>query len=93
MIVPDFRPVKIALIGEGQIHGEDDAISMRPYQASLRCSLNDSELLILSRTDFYRTFKASEQSWRNALRFAMLKEGEYISRCKSYLTMNKLVLE
>lgn len=52
-----FKPVKIALIGEGQIHGEDDAISMRPYQASLRCTLNDSELLVLTRVDFYRMFK------------------------------------
>ena len=49
-----YRRVKIGLIGEGQIHGEDDAISMRPYQASLRCTVPNSEVLVLAR----ETFKA-----------------------------------
>ena len=48
----DYRKVKIALIGEGRIHGEDDAIAMRPYQASLICSVANSELMILTKTDF-----------------------------------------
>ena len=26
-----YKRVKIAMIGMGQIHGEDDAITMRPY--------------------------------------------------------------
>ena len=43
-----YKRVKIALIGEGQIHGEDDAISMRPYCATLRCH-SHGELLALNR--------------------------------------------
>ena len=53
----DNKNVKIALLGEGRIHGEDDAITMRPYQASLICSVANSELLVLNRAEFYRTYK------------------------------------
>ena len=53
----DNKNVKIALLGEGRIHGEDDAIAMRPYQASLVCSVAQSELLVLTRVEFYRTYK------------------------------------
>ena len=49
--------VSLALLGERRIHGEDDAIAMRPYQASLVCSLADSEVYILTRIEFYRMFK------------------------------------
>ena len=27
----DYRQVKIALLGEGRIHGEDDVVAQRPY--------------------------------------------------------------
>ena len=41
--------MKIAIIGEGKVHGEDDAIALRPYQASLICNMNNSELLVMTR--------------------------------------------
>jgi len=66
---------------------------MRPYHSSLKCTVTSSELLVLSREDFYRTFKLSNESWKNALRQAQRKEALYISRCRSYLHINKLVLE
>ena len=63
-----MKPVKVAILGEGRTHGEDDAISMRPYKASLVCSKNDSELLILTREQFWRIFKNSPESWKAALK-------------------------
>ena len=88
-----FRPVKIALIGEGQIHGEDDAIAVRPYSATLKCNMADSELLMLPRVEFYRTFRHSQESWNEAVAGARMKEKEYIKRCRCYLRSNKLVDE
>lgn len=38
-------------------------------------------------------FKGSNECWKNALKQAQIKEEEYISRCRSYLDMNRLVLE
>lgn len=38
-------------------------------------------------------FKGSAECWKNALKQAQIKEEEYISRCRSYLDMNRLVLE
>ena len=46
----------------------------------------------MTRVDFYRMFKQSQESWRNAVNQAKLKEKEYISRCRSYLDMNKLIV-
>ena len=78
----NMKRVNIARIGEGQVHGEDDAIAMRPYQASLTCTVSGSELFVLSRVDFYRTFKQSTSSWNHSLHQAKLKEEEYVKRCR-----------
>ena len=88
----DFRQVKIALIGEGRIHGEDDTIAMRPYNASLICSVANSELFVMTRKEFQRIFKQSE-AWKNALKHAKSKEKEYIGRCNHYLDINKEVIK
>ena len=37
-------------------------------------------------------FKQSAESWRNALSQAKIKENEYLSRCRSYLDMNKKIV-
>lgn len=67
---------------------------MRPYQSSLVCNVAESELLVLSRTEFYRTFKHSTDSWRNAVKVAKAKELEYIKRCQNYLTRsNELITQ
>ena len=66
---------------------------MRPYQASLTCTVAGSELLIFTRTDFYRVFKAQSDSWKYALKYAKQKELEYINRCRCYLDINKQIIE
>ena len=70
----DFREVKIAYLGEGMLHGEDDAIENRPYQASLICNVAGSELFIFTKVEFYRAFKNKQDSWTNAVRQAKEKE-------------------
>ena len=55
----DYKYVKIALLGEGRLYGEHDAVADRPYKSSVICSVADSEMLVLSKTDFQRTFKSS----------------------------------
>ena len=92
-VFPEFKSVKIALIGAGQVHGEDDAIAMRPYQASLKCTVSGSQILVLSRSEFYRMFKNQQECWRSALSQAKTKEKEYIKRCRSYLDVNKQLVE
>lgn len=62
----EFRSVKIALLGERQIHGDDDVFAMRPYSATLRCSKANSELYVFKRAEFYRLFKLSHESWNFA---------------------------
>lgn len=79
----------MALIGEGQIHGEEDAISMRPYQASLRCHAT-GELLALDKKKFQNMFK---ECANGALEHARIKEKKYLERCRGYLDMNRQVLE
>ena len=87
----DYKHVKIALIGEGRLHGEDDCIALRPYHASLICSVADSELYTMTRKEFYRIFHMSD-NWKNAMKHAKAKEKEYISRCQHYLDINVEVL-
>ena len=89
----DFKRVKVALLGEGRIHGEDDAIALRPYQASLICSVSGSEAYELTRAEFYRAFKTQSDCWKTALKSAKEKEVEYIKRCRSYLDTNKEIIE
>ena len=84
----DYRQVKIALLGEGRIHGEDDVVAQRPYQASLICSLNDSELYVWTRADFQRAFRPGE-AWTSAVSHAQAKEVEYVDRCRSTLDVHK----
>ena len=74
------------------MHGEDDVIGQRPNQSTLTCNVADSELLVLTKMDFYRTFKHADSSWKNALKHAKKKEQTYILRCQSYLTLGKKVL-
>ena len=81
------------MIGEGRIHGEDDIIAERVYQASLTCNVKESELLVLTQADFYRVFRQSEDSWLNAVKHARNKEKEYLIRCRSYLDTGKLVID
>ena len=75
------------------MHGEDDAISNRVYQSSLICHTSGSELFVMSKADFQRTFKASSEAWKRALHHAKLKEHGYVSRCSHYLDVNKEVVE
>ena len=70
--------IKIALLGQGQLHGEDDAISERPYQSSLICNKSGSEIFMMTKADFLRTFQLSQDSWRKAVKHAKLKEHAYV---------------
>ena len=65
-------------------------MAQRPYQASLICSLNDSELYVWTRADFQRAFRPGE-SWTAAVSHAQAKEVEYVDRCRSTLDVHKKV--
>lgn len=83
----------LALLGKGRLHGEDDAVSMRPYSSSLICSKAGSEVFRLSRVEFYRMFKSNSDCWAKAMKFAQEKENKLIRRCKSYLYTSKDCVE
>lgn len=59
----------------------------------MTCMLSGSEVLVLSRVDFYRTFKNSAVSWNHSLRQAKIKEREYVKRCRKYLDVKQLVMK
>ena len=46
----------------------------------------------MTRVDFYRMFKQSQESWRQALKLAELKAMEYSTRCRSYLDINNQIV-
>ena len=73
------------------MHGEDDAISMRPYQSTLTCTENNSEIYIMQRNEFYRTFKTSPEVWKRVVHHAKAKEQYCLVRCRQYLETTKLV--
>ena len=56
----DYKLIKIALLGEGKIHGAKAVIEELPYETTMMCSVNDSELLIFSKIDFDRIKHESE---------------------------------
>ena len=84
--------VKIALMGSGQVFGEDDVIMDRPYQSSLICSENDSEAYSMPRSEFFRTFKQNVDNWRRLTELAQRKQQYYLQRCKQYLETTKRVI-
>ena len=75
-IVSDKRmiTVKLALLGKGKLFGAEDLIDDMPYRSSLICSLNDSVIYILSRSEFFRVFKSNEDVWKKVLEFAIQKD-------------------
>ena len=89
----NIHKLKIALLGVGQLHAEDDAISSRPYQSSLICHTSGSVLYEMTKAEFLRIFKTSSEAWRKAVHHAKMKEHGYVSRCSHYLEVNKEVVE
>lgn len=86
------QKLKIAFLGSGQVHGEDDAISLRPYQSSLLCTENHSEVFVMLRNEFYRTFKVTAETWKFVVEHAKAKEQYCIQRCRQYLETTKLII-
>ena len=67
LAISKYKRIKVAIICEGQIYGDDDAIAVRPYQSSLKCITPEAQALALSRGEFQRTFRASYESKRSAI--------------------------
>jgi CRP-like cAMP-binding protein len=66
--------IKLTILGEGQLFGDDDVILKRNYSCTLKCIQNDSEAYLISRHDFLRLFKGNEEAWRLMFESASQKE-------------------
>ena len=72
------KNVKIALIGRGQVFGDDDVTMQRAYQSSLVCSENDSEVYLMPRSEFFRTFRQNPDVWKRVADLIKHKQQYYL---------------
>jgi hypothetical protein len=68
-------------------------IKQRHCNSSLVCNLNDSEIFMMTREDFIRTFHVTESAWSKATGIANAKEFAYVNRCSHYLEVSKALLD
>jgi hypothetical protein len=55
---------KMALIGAGQIFGEEDAVFERPYSTSVICRSNQGFVFMIKSAEFTKKMRGNEESWR-----------------------------
>jgi len=55
---------KLALLGPGQMFGEDDVIFERRYTSSVFCRSNTGVLFCMKNAEFFRKLKSNEDCWK-----------------------------
>ena len=66
--------MKLAVVGFGQVIGDDDIIAERPYNSTITCIKNDSFMYLMPRADYIRLLKRSGDCWNMALNISKQKE-------------------
>lgn len=66
--------ISIAIIGPGQVFGEDDLIRGRPCSTNVICKSAESEVLKIKACDFERRISQNEDSWRIVKAMALSKD-------------------
>ena len=84
-----LQKIKLALLGPGQVFGEDDMIAERNYSSSLVCNANGSQLYAMSKSEFFRIFKSNAEAWKLMFKIAKKKELEQMKRCSNFLNVKR----
>lgn len=74
-------------MGPGHIFGNDDLILGRNYTTTLKCLENDSEAFVMTREDFLRLFKSSEDAWELMFEHAVDREKQIVARCFNFVSV------
>ena len=65
---------QVAVIGSGQMIGEEDVISEREYTCTVVCKSNSGELLSIEREEFVNKMGSHPDSWKIIVDMACAKE-------------------
>ena len=79
--------IRIGILGPGHIFGNDDLILGRNYTTTLKCLENDSEAFVMTREDFLRLFKSSEDAWELMFEHAVDREKQIVARCYNFVSV------
>ena len=88
--VKNSNVFKIALIGSGQMFGEEDVFSNRNYTTTVTCRSNNGEVFCIKNSEFFKKFKQNIDSWKIIVVMAMAKEKAIFERVKK---IHKLIRE
>ena len=86
---PLIETFRVALVGKGQLFGEEDVIKefegpARKYTASVKCISNKGDIFCIKYDEFLRKFKINRESWSAIVSTAEDKEKAINER---YLTI------
>ncbi len=71
---------RIALVGAGQMFGEEDVLAERPYQTTVTCKSNTAECFVIKHDEFFRKLKTNTESWKMIIMLSMEKEKAFFKR-------------
>eukprot|EP00347_Sterkiella_histriomuscorum_P023290 403335214 len=71
---------KIAILGPGQMFGEDDVIHERQYTSTIICRSNVGQVFAMKAQEFFRKLKPNEECWRVILGQVQLKDHQMKNR-------------
>jgi CRP-like cAMP-binding protein len=81
--------IKLGVLGQGQLFGEEDCILKRSYTTSLKCTRYGSQAYIMPRADFLRLFQKNEEAWKVMFTGAQRKEQIHYERIKNFVSVNR----
>ena len=87
---------RIALVGTGQIFGEEDVIKeledpFRKYNTSVKCISNTADVFCMKYDEFLRKFKVNKESWKtiegNCAEKEKMMKARYVNIISQIITM------
>lgn len=66
---------KLALLGQGQIFGDDDIFFNRPYSSTVICRSNTGVVIQINGPELLKKMRGNEDCWRIFLQYIQNKEN------------------
>lgn len=73
---------KIAILGAGQMFGEDDIVAERNYTSAVFCRSNQGFVFCIKTIEFFRKLRPNDECWKIILSQARTKEKSIYRRMK-----------
>jgi len=83
------KQLKISVLGSGTVFGEADLIKSQPYSSSLMCSINDSVVYILPKSEFERICFSKSDVYLKILNIVKQKAVTQTRKYRQSLTLNR----